>query len=87
MRETERLRRDVANLHGRIEPFDGEVPLPKLPERHRRMRNFVDVFASIDEASRAIRGSEYALTHMEGTLEGISSDAISRSEMKWLKER
>ncbi|MEC5321703.1 hypothetical protein [Aurantimonas sp. A3-2-R12] len=86
VRETKRLRHDVAALHQRIEPFEGETPIPEPDVKFRKMRTFVDVFDALDEASRGIRGSEYALTCIRGVMSGISSDAISRSEMKpWLK--
>jgi len=88
LNEVARLRADVVKLHGRIEPFPDEVPDAHPVEHRRKYRNFVDVFDGISSARQSILGCEHHLNAIRGVMEGISSDAISREEMKpWLKSR
>ena len=86
--EVARLRRDIANLHSRIEPFEDEVPrqsesddvpLPKF-------RNLKDELDRLEGTRRTIRSCEFHLNAMRAKMDEISNDAISRDEIKpWLK--
>lgn len=86
--EVERLRKDIATLHMRIQPFDGEVtlPEPQLPSWAAKITNLRDAISAIAECRRYIVGCERELSAIRGRVDGIASDAISRDEMKpWLK--
>ena len=88
MHQTERLRRDVARLHGRIEPFKGEVPLPErmFPDAPRLKWPVRDALNMLQEARDCIIACERDLSAIRGKIDGIEADAISREEMKpWLK--
>jgi hypothetical protein len=87
LHETERLRRDVAILHGRIQPFTGEVPLPE-PEFTRQELKWPvrDAINLISRARGSILACEQDLSAIRARMDSIESDAISREEMKpWLK--
>jgi hypothetical protein len=91
LHETERLRRDVATLHGRVEPFEGEVPLPQPPgyaEPPKAKWNVVDALNMIQRARNDVLGCEHVLSAIRARMDTIESDALSREEMKpWLKSR
>lgn len=87
--ETERLRRDVTRLSGRIEPFEGE---PKLPEPaydiplFNKRSDLRDAIIVIDTARKFIEGCERQLSVIRGRMDAIEADAVSRAEMKpWIK--
>ena len=84
LREVERLRRDVAKLHGRIQPFDGE---PMSASYEKPIRTMTEALSAIDEARQGIIGAEYHLNAIRALMDDISKDAISRTEMKpYLKD-
>lgn len=86
LNETIRLRRDVARLHGRIEPFEDEQRIVDPPVVASRHRNLKDALDTIEAARESIRDSEYALNVIEGRINEIASAAVSREEMRpWLK--
>lgn len=82
LHETERLRRDVAMLSGRIEPFDGEPKLPAYFPERMPLRNLKDALWIIEQARREIEGCERHLSSIRGAMDVIVSDAMLRDEMK-----
>lgn len=86
--EVIRLHRDVIVLHTRIEPFEDAPHIPDLEFPTKAPRNLVEALDMITNARDRIRSIEYDISAIRGALDGISSDAISREEMKpWLKDR
>jgi hypothetical protein len=84
--EVARLRTDIARLHSRIEPFEGEVRRPDPLPADMKFRTFLEALDGIADARASIQSCEYHLSSIRGMLDGISSDAISREEMRpWLK--
>ncbi|MFG1184388.1 hypothetical protein [Xanthobacter aminoxidans] len=89
--ETERLRRDVARLAGRIEPFEGEPQIPEPPPfvtpLFTKKSDLRDAVIVIDTARKFIVACEHELSAIRGRMDAIEADAISRDEMKpWLKK-
>ena len=86
--EVARLRRDIAGLHARIEPYEGEIP-PAQPWGETpapRTRNLIDELARLQLARGTIESCERHLNAMRAKLDEIANDSISREEMKpWLK--
>jgi hypothetical protein len=76
---TERLRRDVAKLHGRIQPFDGEIPLPEpdIPEVRAKWP-IPDALNMIERARASLLGCERELAAIRARIDSIERDAISR---------
>jgi hypothetical protein len=88
LHETERLRRDVAKLHGRIQPFDGEIPLPEpdMPEVRAKWP-IPDALNMIERARASLLGCERELAAIRARIDSIERDAISREELKpWLRD-
>jgi uncharacterized coiled-coil protein SlyX len=85
--EVERLRRDVARLHGRIQNFEGEPPLSNPPPYvEPRFMTLQDALDALADARRGIAGAEQQLAKMSNKLDQIASQSISREEMRpWLK--
>lgn len=87
--EVERLRRDIAGLHGRIEPFDDEAVRASLPLEEPmlpRARNLADELTRLQLARGTIQSCERHLNAMRAKLDEISNDSHSREEMKpWIK--
>lgn len=84
--ETIRLRADIARLHGRIEPFEDEKKIADIDSTWPKPRNLKDAINLIARIRDHIEGCECHLNAIRGVMDGISSDAISREEMKpWLK--
>ena len=87
--EVERLRRDIAGLHDRLEPFDNEQIRPMLPLEEvgaPRVRNLADELARLQLARGTIEGCERHLNAMRAKLDEISNDSHSREEIKpWIK--
>jgi hypothetical protein len=90
LHETERLRRDVAILHGRIVPFKDEVPLPEpyYREPPRRSWPIPDALNVFEEARASIVACERELSAIRARMDSIEKDAHSREDMKpWLREK
>jgi hypothetical protein len=88
LNEVARLRVDIARLHDRIEPFEGERQVKYPPEVNLTFRNFREALDGLLQARKVIRGCEYHLAAIRGVVDAIGSDAISRDEMKpWLRDR
>lgn len=84
--ETIRLRADVTRLHGRIEPFENEKQFAEIIGSWPKPRNLMDAIDLITRVRDHIEGCERHLNAIRAVMDGISSDAISREEMKpWLK--
>lgn len=84
--ETIRLRADVARLHGRIEPFENEKQFADIDGNWPKPRTLMDAIGLITRVRDHIEGCERHLNAIRAVMDGISSDAISREEMKpWLK--
>jgi hypothetical protein len=84
--EVARLRMDIARLHSRIEPFEGEVRRPEPLPADMKFRSLIEALDGIADARASIQSCEYHLSAIRGMLDGISSDAISREEIRpWLK--
>ena len=88
--ETERLRRDVARLSGRIEPFEGEPripdPMPGEKPLFDKNSDLRDAVIVIETARKFILACEHELSAIRGRMDAIEADAVSRDEMKpWLK--
>ncbi|MBV2186110.1 MAG: hypothetical protein KUL88_16425 [Rhizobium sp.] len=84
--ETIRLRADVARLHGRIEPFENERQFSDSLDSWPKPRTLKDSIDLIARVRDHIEGCERHLNAIRAVMDGISSDAISREEMKpWLK--
>ncbi len=84
--EVARLRMDIARLHSRIEPFEGEVRRPEPLPADMKFRSLIEALDGIADARASIQSCEYHLSSIRGMLDGISSDAISREEIRpWLK--
>ena len=82
--EVERMRNDIAKLHGRIEPFENEKFRPD--PSYSGIKTMREALEAIEFSRESIRTSEYHFNAIRGAIDGISSDAISRAEMKpWLK--
>ncbi len=82
LHETERLRRDVARLHQRIEPFEGEpvIPDPEFPpERPATVSKVIEMIAA---ARRGIIACERDLSAIRSAMDTIEKDAVSRADMK-----
>lgn len=87
LHETERLRRDVAILHGRLVPFDKEVPLPAPTPSHLQIRNLKDALDVVEGARRGIVGCDRELIAIRAVMDGIAADAYLRDELKpYIKE-
>src|SRR5262249_46280383 len=91
LRETERLRRDVARLNQRIQPIEkvdgrGEAWVEEWkPER--KVWKAVDALNLINTARTHILNCEHELSAIRPRIDAIENDAISREEMKpWIKE-
>lgn len=85
--EVERLRRDIAGLHARIEPFEGEVrrAMPLDEPSAPRTRNLMDELARVQLARGTIESCERHLNAMRAKVDEIANDSLSREEMKpWL---
>ena len=90
LRETERLRRDVAVLGARVQPIEGLVE-PQFGDSSAlrpKVKWFVpDALNMIDEARRHVRSCEYELSAIRARMDNIAKDAHSRDEMKpWIKD-
>lgn len=86
--EVERLRRDIAGLHNRIEPFEGEVPatMPYHDLPQQKTRNLFEELDRIQQARFAIETSERHIGAMRSKLDEIANNAILRDELKpWIK--
>lgn len=86
--EVERLRRDIAGLHARIEPFEGEVvaQLPWEEPPAPRTRNLMDELSRLQSARGKIESCERHLNAMRSKIDEIANDSLSRDEMKpWLR--
>jgi prefoldin subunit 5 len=86
--EVERLRRDIAALHARIEPFEGELPagLPNDQPTVPRTRNLMEELHRLQITRGKIDACERHLNAMRATMDEIANDSISREDMKpWLK--
>jgi hypothetical protein len=86
LREVERLRRDVAKLCNRIEPVEGEAPLPDPgPLKYRLkwpVRDALNMFRNI---SQIIGACDRDLNAIRAKLDIIENDVISREELKpWI---
>lgn len=89
LHETERLRRDVARLHMRIEAIDPEAPLSKAPEfaPPRTRWPVRDALNMFQQARDLILACEQHLSAIRGRMDMIESSATSREEWKrYLKE-
>jgi hypothetical protein len=87
--ETERLRRDVARLCGRIQPFEGEIPLPEpdFPD-FRPKWPIPDALNMFERARASLLGCERELSAIRARIDSIERDAIPRDELKpWLRGR
>jgi hypothetical protein len=88
--EVERLRRDIAWLRGRIEPFEGEPPLPKAMGEYSFEFHKWTVRRSMEEIAfsrRLIVGCEAELSAMRARIDAIEGDAYLRDDLKpWLKK-
>jgi hypothetical protein len=81
--EVRRLRLDVARLHGRIEPFVGELKATDPDEfSFPRKVTLSDVIGAVESSRRIIRVCEIDLSRIRGVIDNIDADAISREEMK-----
>lgn len=85
--ETRRLRLDVVRLHGRIEPFDGEVLVREAPGYvdaldDRKSWRLVDALETIKRARREIVSAEHGLNAVRGRIDEIAADAYLRDELK-----
>jgi hypothetical protein len=80
--ETLRLRRDVAVIHGRIEPFDDEkeITLPAVPVRVRW--RVVDALDVIEAARESIRNCEIDLSVCRAKLDEILDNEARRDEIR-----
>ena len=89
LHETERLRRDVATLHGRIQPFEGEIPLPQPDFPEIRAKWPIPAALNMFERARAsLLGCERELSAIRARMDSIERDAIARDELKpWLRDR
>ena len=85
--EIQRLRRDIASLHARIEPFEGEVrqAMPLEEPTAPRTRSLMDELARLQLARGTIESCERHLNAMRAKVDEIANDSLSREEMKpWL---
>lgn len=83
LNEVERLRRDVRQLLGRIEPYTGEIPPPQTVEIVWQKRwKVVDALALIEGARRGIQGCEFDLNSIRSNMDAISQNVVSREDMK-----
>jgi len=83
--EVQRLHRDVQIVKGRIEPFeDGNTPVSIDPPKAKwRLAEALNLIA---ESRQTIEGIERDVQNIRSMMQNITSDAISRSEMKpWLR--
>jgi hypothetical protein len=88
LRETERLRRDVRALNGRIEKFEDDQFNPELSAAPvtRTKWNAVDALNVIEQARQNILNSEYEISAIRSRVDTIEGDVVSREDMKpWIK--
>jgi hypothetical protein len=87
LHETQRLRRDVANLNNRIAAFEGSVtPFEEIPPPPRKTWKALDALNMIEQSRTNILNCEHELSAIRARIDAIESDAISREEMKpWIK--
>lgn len=84
--ETRQLRTDVATLHGRIHPFEGEQ-LRTFPAYEEPIKTLPDALRAIEAARKDIREVEYDFRFIRSAIDQIRNDAWSRDELKkWLIE-
>jgi hypothetical protein len=90
LRETERLRNDVARLNARIEPIDGHENRfdDRQPPPSPVVRWPVPAALNmIDSARQGILNCEHELSAIRARIDNIAEDAISREELKpWIKK-
>jgi hypothetical protein len=86
--ETQRLRRDIAQLNARIEPVQGTL-IPSEPEHVPETRNSYPIPFALDIFARArdhLLACERELSAIRSRIDVIESDAVSREDMKpWIR--
>ncbi|MGT2467416.1 hypothetical protein ACVOMV_24905 [Mesorhizobium atlanticum] len=86
LRETERLRRDVATIRQRLTPSVSNAPEETF-RTYPKVRNLKDALNLLDLARRSLVAIELDTGRMRSALDTAEAAAVPREEMKpWLKE-